>query len=118
MDLTSVTSQVSGAIVNLLMVAIITLITSLVGWVTKKIGTANLEKVKSTMEAKSTLVEKGVAFAEQAYSDLGGQEKYQKVLEWVETQAAKVGLSFNDDEIKGLIEAAVNATKVAIKGAG
>lgn len=115
MDLTSVASQVSGAIVNLLMVAIITLVTSMVGWIVKKIGTANLDKVKSTLEAKSALVEKGVAFAEQAYKDLEGAEKFEKALDWIEAQAAKINLTFTDDELKGLIEAAVNAAKTALK---
>ena len=114
MDWATVANQASGVIVNLLMVAIITLVTSLVGWVTKKIGTANIEKVKSTLEAKSALVDKGVAFAEQAYKDLDGAEKFEKALDWIESQAAKINLKFTDDELKGLIEAAVNAAKKAL----
>jgi len=60
-----------------------------------------------TIKAKEKLVEKGVAFAEQAYWDLEGPDKYNRAIDWIAGQFYAAGIKFDEKDVKGLIEAAV-----------
>jgi hypothetical protein len=80
----------------------------------RKIGTERIKKIQAELAAKTELTAAAVNLAEQAYKDLDGAGKYDKALEWLSTQALKVGLKITVDEAKGLIESAVLALKRAV----
>jgi len=61
----------------------------------------------AVLQEKEAIVQKGVEFVEQVYTDLEGEEKYNKALEWISTQLSAKGIKFTVDELKGLIEATV-----------
>jgi len=68
----------------------------------------NRKGIMAAMKEKRVLVEKGVAFAEQAYSDLGGPEKYDLALAWIVDRLNDMKIPYSIAELEGLIEAAVN----------
>jgi LL-H family phage holin len=68
----------------------------------------NKKGIMDALKEKRMLVEKGVAFVEQAYSDLGGAEKYGLALEWIVDRLNDLKIPYSMAELEGLIEAAVN----------
>jgi len=83
-------------------------------YIRRKIGAERLALIQAELAAKKELTTAAVTFAEQAYKDLNGAEKYDKALDWLTTQALAVGLKITVPEAKGLIESAVLAMKKAI----
>jgi len=82
-------------------------------FIRRKLGVEGIKKIQEELAAKQELVSLAVRFAQQAYQDLHGPEKYQKAVDWLVMQAERHGLAFTADEIKGMIEAAVRNFKDA-----
>lgn len=82
-----------------------------VAWLKKRLGVEGMQKIKTELAAKQELAALAVAFAEQAYKDMRGDEKYQKAAEWLTDRAEELGIKLTSDEIKGLIEATLRAFK-------
>lgn len=62
-----------------------------------------------TDENKRNAAETAMAYIEQVYKNLHGEEKMQKALEAAEVLLSKIGITFDADEMRILIEAAVCA---------
>ena len=60
---------------------------------------------------KEELAGIAVRFAEQAYNEAIGQEKYKYAKEWLTAQLNRRGLDVQQSEIEGLIESAVSEFK-------
>ena len=60
---------------------------------------------------KEELAGLAVAFAEQAYKEAMGPEKYKYAKEWLTAQLNRRGLDVQQAEIEGLIESAVSEFK-------
>lgn len=58
---------------------------------------------------KTEIAEKSMEYVEQVFKLLHGEEKMQKALEAARTQLSKIGLKFDAEEMRFLIEAAVGA---------
>ena len=83
----------------------------LVAFLKQKVGTERLRQIDAELMTKQELAMLAVRFAEQAYRDFRGEEKYQKAAEWLATRAGQLGLAITADEMKGLIEAALRTLK-------
>lgn len=84
-----------------------------VAWLRKKIGVEGMKKIESELATKQELATLAVRFVEQTYKYLHGEAKYNKAAEWLVAQAARIGLKLTEEEIKGLIEAALRELKDA-----
>lgn len=82
--------------------AVITAIAGYIGIVVK-----NLYQKYVNDNTKKTVVKTCVQAVEQIYTDLHGQDKYNKVVESVSEMLAEKGITITDIELKMLIEAAV-----------
>ena len=106
------------AIMQLLLDIIAVLVPILVGytiaWLKKRIGTEKMEALVRELATKRELARVAVLFVQQAYKDLGGPEKYEKAAEWLSDTAQKMGIQLSEDEIKGLIEAALKELKAEL----
>lgn len=70
------------------------------------------EKIEKT---KEEIVIKCVNAVEQAYKEMTGEEKFQKVVEFVDTLLAEKGITITEVEIKVIIESAVHSMNVIKK---
>jgi len=86
----------------------------LVAWIQKRLGSEKVQKIICELETKKELARIAVMFVQQAYKDLGGPEKYEKAAEWLSDAAQKMGIQLSEDEIKGLIEAALKELKAEL----
>lgn len=77
----------------------------------RRIGTERVRRIQEELAAKHDLAVLAVRFAQQAYRDLGGQERAGKAANWLATQAAARGIPITEHEIQGLIEAALRGIK-------
>ncbi len=84
-----------------------------VEYLRRKLGTEKIKRIQEELAAKQELAMLAVRFVEQVYTDLHGEEKYNKAAEWLVAQAAKAGLQLTPEEVKGLIEAALRELKDA-----
>jgi LL-H family phage holin len=82
-----------------------------IGVLERKLGTEKMKQIESELAAKQELAILAVRFVEQAYKDLHGQAKYNHAAAWLSGRAMEVGLTISDQEIKGLIEAALRSLK-------
>lgn len=82
--------------------AVITAIAGYIGIVVK-----NLYQKYVNDNTKKAVVKTCVQAVEQIYTDLHGQDKYNKVVESVSEMLAEKGITITDIELKMLIEAAV-----------
>ncbi len=85
-----------------------------IAWLQKRIGTEKLEAVVRELATKRELARVAVLFVQQAYKDLGGAEKYDKAAEWLSDAAGKIGIQLTQEEVKGLIEAALKELKTEL----
>jgi len=85
-----------------------------VAWIQKKLGSEKVQKIIYELETKKELARIAVMFVQQAYKDLGGAEKYDKAAEWLSDAADKIGIQLSEEEIKGLIEAALKELKTEL----
>lgn len=77
----------------------------------KVIGVQNLTKIQKELETKKTIVSDSVKFIEQVGKDIHGEDKFNSAADFVVRRFNQFGIPINDDEIKGLIEAAVKEIK-------
>ena len=82
-----------------------------IGYLKQKLGVEKLRKFETQLLSKERLAELAVMFAQQAYKDLGGAQKYNEAAAWFEDQCLQHGFEISDEEIKGLIEAALKSLK-------
>lgn len=80
----------------------------------RKLGNERLEQVRRELETKKELANTAVKFAEQAWKDAGGEEKYEAAVGWLAAEAQARGMKVTDAEVKGLIEAALREIKDAL----
>jgi len=73
-----------------------------------------LEAVVRELATKRELARVAVLFVQQAYKVLSGSEKYDKAAEWLSDAADKIGIQLSEEEIKGLIEAALKELKTEL----
>ena len=84
-----------------------------VGWIRERIGVEGMEQVKMELYAKQELARLAVRSVEQVYRDIGGQKKLDHALNWLGNQFKDKGFKLDDDEMRGLIEAALREMKDA-----
>jgi len=96
---------------DLLAVLIPVLMAMAIEFLRRHLGVENLKKIQQTLEAKQELALLAVRFVEQAFKDLHGQDKYDQAAEWLYARAQENGFDISDEEIKGLIEAALRKLK-------
>lgn len=84
-----------------------------VAWLQKRLGTERLKRIQAELETKKDLAATAVQFAQQAYKDLRGEEKYQRAAAWLADRAVALGFKVTDVEMRGLIEAALKQLKLA-----
>ena len=82
-----------------------------VGWVKERIGVEGMEKVEMELYAKQELARMAVRFVEQVYRDIGGTKKLDHALNWLGNQFKERGFKLDDEEMRGLIEAALRSFK-------
>jgi hypothetical protein len=100
---------------NLLSILVPALVAMGIAFLKRKLDTATYDKIKSQLETKSGLAWIAVTFAEQAYKDLSGEERYNKAAEWLAAEAQALGLVLTADQIKGLVESAVKLMNDSIQ---
>lgn len=83
----------------------------LVAWLKQKIGTEGMKKIEKELSTKQELASLAVRFVQQVYTDLNGPEKFEIAADWLEKMVEEHGLKITQDEIMGLIEAALRAFK-------
>lgn len=77
----------------------------------RKLGLEKMKKIQEELQAKQELAALAVRFAEQAYKDLHGEDKYNQAADWLAARARERGIKITSSEIKGLVEAALRAFK-------
>lgn len=82
-----------------------------IAYLRKRLGVEGMQRIETELALKQELALLAVRFAEQAFQDLKGQEKYDKAADWLANRSEEVRLSITAEEIKGLIEAALRAFK-------
>lgn len=97
-------------VVNELLTTIVILIFGYIGTKLKAIK----DKQINTAE-KEMVVQHTVKYVEQVYKDVHGQEKFDACLAKVDEILKEKGIPFGQEEIKVLIESAVNSMNYAAK---
>ncbi len=64
-------------------------------------------KVLDWLDKKEMLAAKGVEFARQAYTDLEAEQQVKVALRWVAEELTDLGIHYTEDEITGLVRAAI-----------
>ncbi len=85
-----------------------------IAWLQKRIGTEKLEAVARELATKRELARVAVLFVQQVYKDFDGAQKYDKAADWLSDAADKIGIQLSEEEIKGLIEAALKELKTEL----
>lgn len=96
---------------NVLVVLITVAAGYAVAWLRKKLGVEKMRGIQEELTTKQVLAEAAVRFVEQAYTDLHGQDKYQKAADWLAKVASDKGIKITADEVKGLIESSLRLMK-------
>lgn len=97
---------------DILLPAIATVISVLLGVLAAKIKTTYNNKVQD--ETVRTIVKSVVEWAQQVYQDCEGPEKLQKALEKASAILNEKGITISDEELNMLIESAVYGLKQGI----
>ncbi|UMZ74083.1 phage holin, LLH family [Natranaerofaba carboxydovora] len=100
---------------NVLLVLSSALAAYLASWVKNKIGKDMVEKSERELQMKKDLARITVGFIEQSYNYLNGQDKLSAGSRWLESRFKDLGLKYSNDEIRGLIEAALREFKSSYK---
>lgn len=77
----------------------------------RKLGVEKIQRIQKELETKQELAGLAVRLVEQSYKELKGPAKYNQAANWLVTQARQRGINISDDEVKGLIEAAIRIAK-------
>lgn len=80
-------------------------------WMRRKLGVEKIRRIQEELLTKQELAFLAVQFAQQAYRDFDGPQKYERAAQWMATQAEKAGFKVTPGEVKGLIEAALRQMK-------
>lgn len=104
-------SSLTQLVLDLLLLIITAGAALLVTYIKKQIGTENLRRIQAELASKRELALVAVKFAEQAYKDFKGEEKYQRAAEWLAARSEDLGLAMSPDEIKAFIESALREIK-------
>lgn len=96
---------------DVLAIMVPALVTVGVAWLYKRLGVERVAQIREQLETKRALAEAAVLFVQQVYWELDGPAKYNQAAAWLSDMAARYGLEISDDEIKGLIEAALKLLK-------
>jgi len=80
-------------------------------YIRKRLGVEGMQKIEKELAAKRELAYLAVLFVEQAYRDLGGEQKYNEAARWLSGRLKEKGLNIDYEEIKGLIEATLRTFK-------
>ena len=97
---------------DILLPAVATVISVLLGVLAAKIKTTYNNKVQD--ETVRTIVKSVVEWAQQVYQDCEGPEKLQKALEKASAILNEKGITISDEELNMLIESAVYGLKQGI----
>lgn len=104
-------TSLTQLVLDLLLLIITAGAALLVTYIKKQIGTENLRRIQAELASKRELALVAVKFAEQAYKDFKGEEKYQRAAEWLAARSEDLGLAMSPDEIKAFIESALREIK-------
>jgi len=100
-----------GLATNLLAIIIPTLAAMAVELLRRKLGVEKMAAIERELSAKQDLGVMAVRFAEQAYRDLGGKEKYNAAARYLAHHANARGLKVSEQEIRALIESSLRSLK-------
>ncbi|MDI6813421.1 MAG: phage holin [Desulfitobacteriaceae bacterium] len=75
------------------------------------LGIEKMRAINQELSTKKEIAKLAVQYAEQAWKKLRGPEKYGKAAEWMASQCQRLRINVTDQEIKGLIEAALRGFK-------
>lgn len=75
------------------------------------IGVQKLSKLKHVLDIKNSLAADAVLFAQQAFKDLDGEQKYQKALQALSQRLEMYGINYDPGELGILIESALKEIK-------
>jgi LL-H family phage holin len=98
-------------IYDLLLLLFTVIAVFLANYIKKRIGVERIKQIEAEIAAKQELAQLAVRFVEQVYKDLHGEEKYNKAAEWLTNRIKELGLNITEEEVKGLIEAAIRTFK-------
>jgi LL-H family phage holin len=96
---------------DVLAIVVPALVTLGIAWLYRRLGVERVAQIREQLETKRGLAEAAVLFVQQVYWELDGPAKYDQAAAWLSDMAARYGLHVTDDEVKGLIEAALKLLK-------
>lgn len=73
----------------------------------KKLGIEKLKEVKSTIENKQQIVDLAVLFAQEAFKNLEGEDKFREVYVYASKKFKELGLNISGNELEVLIDSSV-----------
>ncbi len=103
--------MITEALMVIIKALVPVLVAFAIQWLRKKIGEERLAQLKWQLELKQDLAIVAVKFAEQAFKDYKGPQKYVEASHYLAARAQEIGLTITDDEIRGLIEWALREIK-------
>lgn len=77
----------------------------------RRLGTEKMGRIQKELEAKQELALLAVRFAEQAFRDTGGPQKYNQAANWLAKRAQERGIKVTENETQGLIESSLRTLK-------
>ena len=104
-------SSIYSISLDVLAILIPALVALVIALIKRKLGVENMLAIQSELAAKRELAIVAVKFAEQAYMEFKGPEKFKAAADWLVARAKKAGLKIEVNEAKGLIEWALREIK-------
>lgn len=103
--------QIISLAYDLLSILLPLLAIAMVELIRRRLGTERMRMIQKELEAKHDLAALAVRFAEQAYRDYKGDEKFNAAADWLADRLTEKGIKISTAEITGLIEAALRSFK-------
>lgn len=103
--------QIIGLAYDVLALLLPFMAVALVELIRRRLGTEKMRRIQKELETKQELALLAVRFAEQAYRDAGGPQKYSQAANWLAKRARERGIKVTGEEIQGLIESALRTLK-------
>lgn len=105
------------AIINGILTIIIPILVGMVTiWLKETLGVERLKKIKQEWDQKQELAMIAVRFAEQAYWDYDGKEKYEEALIFLSRELSQLGIKVSEETLEALIESALKQIKDEVGG--
>lgn len=101
-------------ILTIIQLIVSTFLPIIVVLIYKKLGIDRMDKVNFDIKIKKDIVIAAVQFAEQAYKNCNGEERYNVAIKWSIDRLKEKGISFSEDELRGLIESTIKNLKEKI----